>query len=187
MRKPILIGLVGAAGVGKDTLADALVAELLDADKRAFATPLYAMANTLLGELGVTPKWHDRGWKESPLPNLGFSPRRMLQTLGTEWGRQLNNDLWLHAMSATWAAGRQQGVSLIVPDVRFPNEAQWVTDNGGLLVRVLRPGVTAVEAHVSEQHDLTDYCHVDVANEGAIVDLRGAARWLVDIHRRMYP
>jgi hypothetical protein len=38
----------------------------------------------------------DRQLKETPLPVIGKSPREIMQTLGTEWGRRLvNPDLWV--------------------------------------------------------------------------------------------
>jgi hypothetical protein len=38
----------------------------------------------------------------------------------------------------------------IITDTRFPNEAQAIKDAGGIVIRVDRPGVSAINAHPSE-------------------------------------
>jgi len=88
-----LIGLTGPAGSGKDTVAR-LLCEQHGFVQMAFADPLRAM---LKAGLGLTDEeLHRRDLKEAPLEWLGKSPRQLLQTLGTEWGRQhVHPHLWL--------------------------------------------------------------------------------------------
>ena len=79
----MLVGLCGAAGAGKNTVADFLT----DSDgctfmQLAFADPLYECVSTITG-LPVA-RLKDRDVKEAVLPWLGKSPRQLLQTLGTE-------------------------------------------------------------------------------------------------------
>jgi len=88
-----LIGLTGPAGSGKDTVAR-LLCEQHGFVQIAFADPLRAM---LKAGLGLTDEhFNNREDKEAPLEWLGKSPRQLLQTLGTEWGRrQVHPHLWL--------------------------------------------------------------------------------------------
>lgn len=51
------------------------------------------------------------------------SPRRVLQLLGDEWGRQLiHPDIWTMAMRPKLEGLLQQGVRIVVNDARFDND-----------------------------------------------------------------
>ena len=144
----VIIGLTGPAGCGKDTVADHLASELGYA-RYAFADPLRA---ALVAGLGIDPAcFTNRDLKEKPHVLYGVSPRRMLQTLGTEWGRKLiADDVWLRrAALFAHQAARKGSKALVISDVRFENEAAWVRKQG-LLLHIHRPDVGAVETHASE-------------------------------------
>lgn len=144
-----LIGFCGYAGAGKTTAARALLRNMQPARILSFAAPLKAMIRAL----GVDP--NDR--KEEPHPLLcGKSPRHAMQTLGTDWGRELIGDeLWLRSWAHRYE--RTRG-TVIVDDVRFQNEADLIRAYGGVLVRVDRLGAVQVGQHPSElidfEHDL---------------------------------
>ena len=85
------------------------------------------------------------------------------------------SDIWVKAMFAR-CAGYQY---VIIPDVRFKNEADTIRERGGLLLRVEGDPTKARETdgrdltHISEV-DLDDYAHFDyrIANHGSLDDLR---------------
>jgi hypothetical protein len=145
-----IIAFTGLAGTGKSTAAAHL------ADNRGFvrvrfAGPLKAM----MAVLGCTEREIDGDLKETPCELLGGkTPRYAMQTLGTEWGRDLiASDLWIRA----WNSALSQvpvGVPVVVDDCRFPNEAAAVTAAGGILVNVQRPGAGTASVHSSEAHSL---------------------------------
>lgn len=153
---PRLIALCSSAmGSGKTTVAEHLV-EQHGFVRVAFATPLKAMTMGLLtGGLGMT---HVEAWKrvygdrkEEVIPTLGISSRRFQQLAGTEFGRDLIRDsVWtditLAAADAHLAAGR----SVVIDDMRFPNEFHAVTGHGGECRRIVRPGTAVTTAHASE-------------------------------------
>jgi hypothetical protein len=87
--------------------------------------------------------------KEDPMPEFGgHSPRALLQSLGTEWGRQMvDSNLWLTLAAK---ALRQRGPGMIIADVRFDNEATWVRNIGGVLLHIERGKAPPVRAHASE-------------------------------------
>ena len=171
MLNPKLIGIIGAAGAGKDTIADILSIHR-DYVKDSFAAPMYAGLAAMLGVSVETLQ--DRDLKEVPFPGLDVTPRRMLQTLGTEWGRHLiAPNIWL-----TLAKQRHmmRAEPTVIADVRFVNEADWILEAGGILLRVKRDSATLVEAHASEGA-LDDYpVAVTIVNNGAISDL---SRWVL--------
>lgn len=140
--KPILIGLVGKKRVGKDTAAEYIHQNLGPGkvSRVAFADPLKAAVATLLGYPTVEELELMLG-KENPIPWLGgVSLRRLYQTLGTEWGRRLIHPrLWLILMGRRLARLEEEGCQVIViTDVRFENEAEFIRDRGGVLIHIER-------------------------------------------------
>ena len=172
MTTPILIGLTGYAGTGKDT-----VREILEASGFygfAFADPIRNMVRELLASTGIDECWMTRReLKEEIIPQLGVSYRELAQTLGTEWGRSLKPDFWLRTASAYVADLKHQGASaLVVSDVRFVNEAAWVRSRGGVIWRIHRELAGPVREHVSET-ELDDIKpDVTLHNDGTVDDLR---------------
>src|SRR5438552_1596949 len=107
--------------------------------------------------------------KEKPSELLcGKTPRWAMQSIGTEWGRNLiGGEIWVNA----WKRAIEGYPLVVVDDVRFPNEAQAIKDAGGLLLRVIRPdqdnGGNLV--HASEVQDFV--VHATVYNRGSLSDL----------------
>ncbi len=147
----MIIGLTGKAGVGKSTIANILVK---DYGYRCvpFAEPLKDM----LAAIGLT---HDELYgdkKEVVNPNYGVTPRHMMQTLGTEWGRNLiGEDVWVEAWCRCLYR-RYQNDNIVVDDIRFPNEVGRVRALGGKIVNIHGDLYLneATAKHVSESLEL---------------------------------
>ena len=143
----MIVGLTGKAGTGKDTAGAALVAKL-NFTRMAFADPIKEALNAMFG--WPPANWDDREWKEHPLTGLDISPRRLAQTLGTEWGRNLNHSFWIVAAESRITQRLSTSTRYVFTDVRFNNEAEWIQSQGGLVVELRRDGINAVEGHASE-------------------------------------
>jgi hypothetical protein len=145
-----IIGITGRARSGKDTLAGYLV------DNHGFAKiTLAGPIRRFIGELtGLSEaELTDGPLKEAPLAWLGgVSPRRMMQTLGTEWGRNMIADeLWLLVAQREIEKAKRNGMAgVVISDVRFDNEAEFVKALGGHVFEISRGAAPAVGAHVSE-------------------------------------
>jgi len=64
------------------------------------------------------------------------TPRLALQTLGTEWGRRLNQNIWVSAcLNYIRETGNPKHA---ISDVRFVNELTSIQAAGGVVVRLLR-------------------------------------------------
>lgn len=168
----MIIGLCGAAGAGKDTVADRLVEEH-GFRKIAFAEPLYAAVSAITG-LSVE-QLKDRSRKENTLGWISCSPRRLLQSLGTEWGREMiHPEIWI---MSTMQRIADDG-DYVITDVRFNNEAEAVLARGGAVWRVVRPGgstlTTEAAAHASEAGVADKYIDEQIANTGSLDDLAAA-------------
>lgn len=133
-----LIGIAGQARAGKDTLASYML-DNLDSDwsRSSFADPLKAMLTAI--DIDCSDEA-----KDLPSNQYGVSTRKMLQTLGTEWGREgVGSNFWVDVFKRMNA-----GKCVIVPDVRFENEADLVREHGILIHLVGRGGIEG--NHVSE-------------------------------------
>jgi hypothetical protein len=144
---PKLFGLTGAAGCGKDTIAQVMIGlDEYEFTRVAFADPL----KDVMRVLGIDG--NDRSIKELPHDILcGKSPRYAMQTLGTEWGRDLiGPDIWVRCAKRKIELAMASGIDVVVTDVRFDEEADMVRSMGGCIVHVVRPGIAAVAHHRSE-------------------------------------
>lgn len=66
---------------------------------------------------------------------LHVSPRLVLQSLGTEWGRTQKDSIWVDILLDK---AKSRG-KVIASDVRFINEAKALQERGGKLLKIRRP------------------------------------------------
>lgn len=184
-----LIGIGGLAGSGKSTAAKLLV----DLDPRykivKFAGPLKAMLTSLYEFAGLEPEEiEDRlegVLKEYPDTVLsGISPRRAMQTLGTDWGRKMiDSKLWVGLWSRRVRVLLDAGFGVVVDDLRFPNEEDRLRRFGAVFLDVKRPldqrlvQAPRTRSHVSEGHQIeADWT---ILNNGTPEALRESIRKLI--------
>jgi len=85
-----------------------------------------------------------REWREQPdvwwseklsIPNL--TPRLTLQLMGTNVIRNnFHSDIWFLTLENRYRKNQNQHV--VISDVRFPNEVDFIKNSGGILIRVQR-------------------------------------------------
>jgi hypothetical protein len=112
----------------------------------SFAAPIKAMCREIL-PLGADLPEN----KENPAYGLlGVSPRRIWQTLGTEWGRDLiHPDLWVEIVRRQ--INTTTAKTIIFDDCRFPNEAEMIHELGGKVIHIDNPCGDPLDEHVSEK------------------------------------
>jgi hypothetical protein len=170
-----IIALCGYPGVGKDSVAKALVGFT----RVAFADPmrdaLMAIDPWVRDEIGfekLSVIVSRQGWDSAKrcYPEI----RALLQHMGTEAGRMIHGqDCWVRiAMSRI----HQVRGDAIVTDLRFENEYQALKKCCGLtVVHITRPGYGPVNSHVSELLDYAAIADTTLVNDGPIDRLRIAA------------
>lgn len=174
------VGLYGRAQAGKDTVAG-LMKDIAGFRRVAFADPLREMAldiDPLVGqdvhlrEIVLVHGWEDA--KKHP------EVRRFLQRLGTDGVRKhIDQDWWVKAgiqagldKSLSRGRNRQKAESRVVfTDVRYPNEADAIRDQGGYIVKVVRDGDNPAVGHISESSMTTVEPDYVLDNNGSIDDL----------------
>lgn len=169
---PQIIGITGKAGSGKDTAGDFLRSSGMYT-KMAFADPIRRGISAIFN---LYREQLEHPAKEQPLPKIGKSPRQLMQTLGTEWGRNLvHPDLWLILAGTTIQKSLAETEYVVITDVRFENEAQMVRDMGGVIWHIHRNGAGTQHEHVSEAGvNLHTGRDVIIDNNGSIKDLHVA-------------
>jgi hypothetical protein len=162
---PPLIGLAGPAGVGKTTMAKKLVGEL-GYRRKSFATPIKQM----LRKMGVPYEFlYDD--KLADIPGLNTTGRHLLQTLGTDWGRNMvDPNIWVYAakQGLDEAKSRHPRYRAVFDDVRFNNEAEFINAEGGIVISLDRPGVAKDDSHVSEAGVDPSLIHTHLHVEGPL-------------------
>lgn len=191
-RRSDILGLHGPIGSGKDTAADALGPRGFT--RMSFADPLRVAGSMVYG---IPLRYFiDRELKESPLPNSKMTPRRVLQIMGTEVCRSIEERLWVKrtmlriasamdarseiSMSHPNMISGAGGIKVVIPDVRFQNEADFVRFVGGRIVRLSRPYLDAQQlmkkggGHASESGISSHPTDIELVNSGSIQEFKAA-------------
>lgn len=197
-----LIGITGLKGTGKSTLAEMLKQEIEGAEIVAFADALRDEVNTMLNLVDAEAEDHpcgtvfmiedgndlvSRQWLEDRKGTV-FGP--LLQGHGS-FRREWNGpDYWVRRL-AEYIEHRQWPV--IIPDVRYENEAEFIKSQGGLLVAIYGPSRWAddqrdqqhpSEANVDKVRQMAD---IVFGNDGDMKMLRGHARVIANIAKHLVP
>ena len=171
-----VIGLAGHKGSGKDTLGDHLGSYINTEGKReaftiGLADPLklycaqeYGLdlttchaddhtKNTTLSPVAwnTMPKEIQERFEHTKADTTNMTYREVLQIVGTELGRdKYGENVWINKFVDSVASIKSdKPITIIVTDVRYDNEAQFIMDNGGHVVRIISD-YKAVDMHVSE-------------------------------------
>lgn len=179
----MILGFTGYKGCGKDTAA--AFAPYVKIYK--FADPLKDMLRAYLKYWNLEREAADSvlegRYKEVELYQfMDKTPRWAMQSLGTEWGRNLiGSDIWLATMEnrlLTHLNKKKSAEEVIaVTDVRFLNEAALISKMGGKLIRITRPGVEPdAVAHQSEAEMKLIVPHHTIVNDGTVEELQAKVK-----------
>lgn len=159
-----LIGISGKKQSGKDTIAG-MIANYLHPAKTVRIGFADALKNELCTMFNIIRRYLDEH-KES------F--RLIMQGYGTDFRRNLTQqDYWILKLEKTLTELSSDVQYVVVPDVRFLNEAQYIKKLGGKMILVERPDKLWIkDTHISE-NELTDYHEWDhvIYNSGTLTDL----------------
>jgi len=163
----MILGISGRAGSGKDTVADHLIKMGIMDRKESFARKL----KEYCGEMFDIP--HDDLYNGKDrltevevtnsvielIPELKnrrgsfLVVREVLQYFGTNLMRGFYNTIWVDL--ATRDVGKDENV--VIPDVRFTNEALAIKRRGGMVIRLTRNPTDMDHASETALDDYTDF------------------------------
>lgn len=144
----MIIGLVGKAQAGKDTVADYLVKHFFF-QKAAFADDLKALCKDMFNLTDAQVNTQEG--KAAIDVRYGITPREILQKVGTDWFRSVYPMIWVDRLCNRLK--REPNVDHVITDIRFPNEAMAIQQAGGLIVKLVRTdgnNLGALSNHPSE-------------------------------------
>jgi len=201
-----LVGISGHAGAGKDELAKMLYSTYVDTYSEAMAGSLKLACAHLFGM--PDSDFHDPESKESINPYWGVSPRMMAQFVGTELFREhvwklLRADLsdfWVKRMYGRLSGFQRhetdgdyvEGDTVIIPDIRFAEEVNFIEMNEGVHIHLTRntaTGEVGIANHPSEalNFSLTGRRTYVVTNNGTIEELYDKVNAIVTANLSLTP
>lgn len=148
-----------------------------------FAGPLKNMTRSFLASLGFNDEdIEDRvegALKEVRIPGVGVSTRQIMQTLGTEWGREcISPSLWTDITRSRLYPLLAAGEKIVIDDLRFRNEYNLVLGLRGSTFKVQRRSVQYLGTHASEG-ELKNIDLPVIDNKGTLADLHSTLDSLV--------
>lgn len=111
-----LIGISGKARSGKNYLANELRSILAGSE-------IYSLANAMKCYCRV-------------LGLMTVKDGSVLQTVGTDVYRKKDASFWVRMLQ--YQIEEEKPNIAIIPDIRFPNEKEWVESSGGIVIRTIR-------------------------------------------------
>lgn len=205
----MLIGITGQKRTGKDTIANYLI-DKYRFNKHGFADKVKAMLYAINpyitdfyiyeGKLlrdefsegygsSLQEIVNAIGWEQSKeIPEV----RQLLQRLGTEGGRKLfGENFWVNQLfndlgnkyliyETGFPLHRALQSNIVIPDVRFDNEAQRILAYGGYVIRVERDGLPIGDTHASEQPIHPKLISARLQNDSTLETLYGKVEGLLN-------
>lgn len=171
-----VLGVHGRKRVGKNALGDILVEEYGFA-QMAFADPLRQMLQVL-----PMPSEYREDKKLETIPEYGKSYTELMQTLGTQWGREMVHDqLWINVAMQRVKLFEGLGYNnVVITDVRYENEARMIHDMGGGIIHLMGNRGVVANDHSSESTLPPQYLDYVMVNNGTIEDLKHEAFRLME-------
>lgn len=153
-----LIGIHGKKRAGKDT-AGKLIQSITGYERiDSFADPLRKFG---FMTFGITEEN-----REEMIESIGKTGRQVLQLVGTEIGRVISPNFWIESLK--YRNSNSDG-GLIITDVRFDNEAEFIRNMGGRILEIQRPSLSGkADTHASEIPISRDLVDMIVINDSTI-------------------
>lgn len=196
----MIIGISGKFRSGKDTVA-LMVSEYfqnkkLETERIAFADSVREVVEIISGKkrqivddttFSVPVLDFTIDDKNTYLEEWGLTIGEMLQKVGTDAMRDnFDKDVWV---KSAFNKMKDEKTVYLISDVRFPNEAERIKEEGGWLIRIegdplnVRDNVKRSQKHESETA-LDEYKDFDIVitNDGTLEDLKKKVTDFLDLH-----
>jgi len=147
----MLIGISGKIGSGKDTVAN-------------YLSNYHKFKKISYGDIIKRAAFEYFRWDGKKDPR----GRALLQVLGTV-GRKYNTDIWVEQVKSQY----NKNVNTVISDCRLLPEIEWIANEGGILIRLIR-NCREKSTHITET-ELDDYPYFNF-----ILKNNKTPQWLYD-------
>jgi hypothetical protein len=141
-----LIGISGKFGVGKDTAANWICERWPEYQVVPFADALKRVVS-IMTSTSYESQFTREGKATVP-PGFKYSVGKYQQIIGQFGREEFREDIWVNI------ALNHPAKFKIIPDIRHPNEADAIKAAGGIVIRIVRDGVSLNDGrdvnHISE-------------------------------------
>ena len=163
-----LIGLAGKAGSGKDYAHKLLKTYYEDkgltTTRLSFASRLKDISTLLFGwdrnlldnDINYKESMLSDGFMDPACEMLGMTRRQFMQKLGSEGMRDgVHKNFWIICLQLDINAGMYDNFDVgFITDCRFDNEFDFIHDNGGDLIKIIRTDVATLTEDSNHQSEL---------------------------------
>lgn len=152
----MLLGISGKIKSGKSTMAKYLC-DKYGFVELSFAKPLKDISKILFNL--SDEQLYNQTEKSIIDPRYNITPRKIMQILGTEIFRnelpkyiKLDLSIWIMIMDNNIKQLKKQNenINIVISDLRFENEYDWLKQNNGELINIIRPDLISNDTHESE-------------------------------------
>jgi len=187
IKEMTILGVMGPAGCGKDTVAGLLKkynytrvasADAMKQDAvRYFSVQLEQIENYKDCELAITSDQMEIG---------SFSIRHFLQTYGMDMRDRFGDNYWIDRSVNAKIKEMGQEAKIVVTDIRFQNEIDYVRSKGGQIAYITgRSALTGEhKSHISEAMansvDIKEKVDFIIDNSHSLDDLEKQLKTLID-------
>jgi hypothetical protein len=181
-----IVGIHGKKGSGKDTFANFLQTAGQRVRLMAFADRMKAICSVVYGV--PIRYFYNEDTKEMPLEPWGLSPRNMMTMMNDQLKSFHGEDYFVRVIKQDLAKimelpDHQRPDTIVITDVRFAVEAEWMKEIDAPIVAVRRPSADVQEGmvHESEKGLPDQYISHYVENNQDLVSLLDKAIWSAKI------
>lgn len=148
----MLIGISGKPGSGKDTMAEMFI-EKYGFIRLSLADQIRRVTIEATGLTMSTLRSHR--YKDDPLENFNDkTPRQLTIEIGDAIESVLGCDIWTNLLQRKI---EDSDSHVVIPDIRTKQQAKWIHDIGGILVRIESVGDASFHPIENQLDDFADW------------------------------
>ena len=129
-------------------------------------------------------EFYDRDLKEEVHPVWGVTRRQLLIMVGTDHLRdQFDSMIWVKRAEHELINNHKNNIITIIPDIRFDNEAEFISASFGDLINVVRPSELRDVEEIQHKTELgVDTSNaITIMNDGTFEELSTSIHLYLDI------
>lgn len=170
----LIVGLMGKKHHGKTVVAEYLH-ERYDFSIAAYADALKRKLSELTGipleRFYPTTPEEKESRENEVIPEWGKTIRQLMQDYGDGCREIIHKEIWIRAMDRLLRE-KLYGKRLVISDVRYVNEADYVRNNKGFIIRIIDPRKQSEDYHRSEtEQGMVGPPYFLIVNDGTLEDL----------------